>query len=67
MKIFLNDEVQEITDSCNLAQVFEQLRIDLATHCAVALNAHVISRDKFEETPLHEGDELLIIRPTFGG
>ena len=67
MKILLNGEVQEIPDSCNLAQVFQQLRIDVATRCAVALNAHVISRDKFDHPPLQEGDELLIIRPTFGG
>lgn len=67
MKIFLNGEVQEVTSPCNLAQVFQQLRIDVATRCAVALNAHVISRDKFDHTPLQEGDELLIIRPTFGG
>ena len=55
MKILLNGEV------------FQQLRIDLATHCAVAVNAKVIPRDKFAHTPLHEGDELLVIHPTFGG
>ena len=50
-----------------LAEVFQHLRIDLAPHCAVAVNAKVISRDKFAHTPLHKGDELLVIHPTFGG
>ncbi len=67
MKIFLNGEAQQITSPCNLSTVFKQLRIDLASHCAVALNAQVIYRDKFDCTPLNEGDELLVICPTFGG
>ena len=61
MKILLNGEVQQVAPSCTLAEVFQQLRIDLATHCAVAVNAKVIPRDKFAHTPLHEGDELLVI------
>lgn len=67
MKIFLNGEVQQVASSCTLAEVFQQLRIALTTHCAVAVNAQVISRDKFAHTSLHEGDELLVIHPTFGG
>lgn len=67
MKILLNGEVQQVAPSCTLAEVFLHLRIDLATHCAVAVNAKVIPRDKFAHTPLHEGDELLVIHPTFGG
>ncbi len=67
MKIFLDGEVQLVAPSCRLTVVFQQLRIDLATHCAVHVNAQVISRDKFARTPLHEGDELLLIHPTFGG
>ena len=67
MKILLNGEVQQVASSCTLAEVFQQLRIDLATHCAVAVNAQVIPRDKLAHTPLHEGDELLVIHPTFGG
>lgn len=67
MKILLNGEVQQVVPSCTLAEVFQQLRIDLATHCAVAVNAKVIPRDNFAHTPLHEGDELLVIHPTFGG
>lgn len=65
MKILLNGEVQQVAPSCMLAEVFQHLRIDLATHCAVAVNAKVIPRDKFAHTPLHEGDELLVIHPTF--
>ena len=56
MKILLNGEVQQVAPSCMLAEVFQHLRIDLATHCAVAVNAKVIPRDKFAHTPLHEGD-----------
>lgn len=67
MKILLNGEVQQVASSCTLAEVFQQLSIDLATHCAVAVNAQVVSRDKFAHTPLHKGDELLGIHPTFGG
>ena len=67
MKILLNGEVQQVASSCTLAEVFQQLGIDLATHCAVAVNAKVIPRDKFAHTPLREGDELLVIHPTFGG
>ena len=50
-----------------LAKVFQHLRIDLAILCAVAVNAKVISRDKFAHAPLHEGDELLVIHLTLGG
>lgn len=67
MKILLNGEIQQVAPFCTLATVFQELCIDTATHCAVAVNAQVIYRDKFAHTPLHEGDELLVIHPTFGG
>ena len=67
MKILLNGEAKEITGSCNLSQALVELSIDLPTRSAVALNAKVVSRDMFVHTFLSEEDELLIIRPTFGG
>lgn len=67
MKILLNGETKEITASSNLAEFLLELNIELPTRSAVALNAQVISREQFVLTPLMDGDELLIIRPTFGG
>lgn len=65
IKVLLNGEVQQVASSCTLAEVFQQLCIDLATHCAVSVNAKVISRDKFAHTLLHEGDVLLVIHLTW--
>ncbi len=42
MKILLDGEVRLVAPSCTLTDVFQQLRIDLATHCAVAVNVQVI-------------------------
>ncbi len=66
-KILLNGEIQQVAPSCTLATVFQELCIDSATHCAVAVNSQVNSREQFAHTFLHDGDELLAIRPIFGG
>lgn len=67
VKILLNGEIQQVAPSCTLATVFQELCIDSATHCADAVNSQVISREQFAHTFLHNGDELLVIRPTLGG
>ena len=67
MTIFINQQVQEITDNATLsAVVFAQLG-EKQAGIAVAVNQKVIPRAQHLDFILKEGDQILIIKATQGG
>ena len=67
MIVFVNDQPRELESHVNLSQLVGMLGLTDAKGQALALNNRVIPRSKFEETSLHEGDQILIIQATQGG
>lgn len=67
MKIIINGESTELPEPTPLADALCHLGIALPARSALALNGRVISRSDFPQTFLQDGDELLLIRPTYGG
>lgn len=66
-KITINGELAELPAPAPLADALAQLGIALPARSAIALNGRVIPRADLPQTLLQDGDELLLIRPTYGG
>ena len=48
-------------------EALAQLGRELPPRSAVAINAQIIPRPSLDDTQLEEGDDALLILPTFGG
>ena len=67
MKILLNGEPTLLPSPCTLPEALAQLGRELPPHSAVAINAQIITRSALKHTQLQDGDDVLLILPTFGG
>ncbi|WP_455110599.1 sulfur carrier protein ThiS [Porphyromonas sp.] len=67
MQITVNGEPHQFPSPLSLREALDRLGLVLPTHAALALNERVIPRSDLDSTQLQEGDQLLIIKPTFGG
>ena len=67
MRITVNGEPHQLPTPLSLREALDRLGLVLPTHAALALNERVIPRSDLDSTQLQEGDQLLIIKPTFGG
>ena len=67
MQITVNGEPHQLPTPLSLREALYRLGLTLPTHAALALNERVIPRSDLDSTQLQEGDQLLIIKPTFGG
>ncbi|MBF1046588.1 MAG: sulfur carrier protein ThiS [Porphyromonadaceae bacterium] len=67
MQITVNGEPHQLPTPLSLREALDRLGLVLPTHAALALNERVIPRSDLNSTQLQEGDQLLIIKPTFGG
>jgi sulfur carrier protein len=67
MKVEVNGSPHNVEPDATIANLLEQLHIDLERGVAVALNYNVVSKSKFANTALKEGDQLEIIHATAGG
>ncbi len=66
MKIELNNKPYEVKEHSTLATLAEEL--DLAKQgVAIAIDYQVIARAQWAETPLKEGDRLMVVRAVSGG
>jgi sulfur carrier protein len=66
MKIFVNGELKEFEDETNIKTLMEVLGYEKDAGAA-AVNMTFVAIDKYEETLLHEGDEVEILAPVYGG
>lgn len=67
MKIQINGEPTLLPSPCTLTEALAHLGRELPPRSAVAINAQIITRSALEHTPLQDGDDVLLILPTFGG
>ena len=66
MKIFCNDQDQNVTTGLTISQLLEQLKLD-PRQVAVEVNYELIPRVRHAEQVLHEGDRLEIVTLVGGG
>lgn len=67
IKIRIHGEQVELPAPCPFPEALAHLGQELPARAAVALNGRVVPRDSLPTLKLQDGDELLLIRPTFGG
>ena len=65
MEIFINRKPVQ-TSASNLAELASELSLPQAG-VAMALNARMVQRAEWENTPLSEGAEIIIIKAACGG
>ena len=66
MKIFCNDQDQNVTTGLTVSQLLEQLKLD-SRQVAVEVNYELIPRVHHAEQVLQEGDHLEIVTLVGGG
>ncbi len=66
MKITVNGEPKEFDNEMNIMTLMQTLGYEKGVG-AVAVNMTFVASDKYEETMLHNGDEVEILAPVCGG
>ena len=66
MKIIVNGESKEFENEISIKTLMKVLGYDKNVG-AVAVNMTFVASDKYEETILHDGDEVEILAPVCGG
>ena len=67
MKIFLNDEIHEVSEGSTLLSLTQELGRGDLSGWAVAINETVVPKSDLEGTLLSENDRILFIQATQGG
>ncbi len=67
MKLFVNNESIELTESAKISELLGQLSYADKKGIAVAINEAVVPKIKWTEYTLNENDKVLIIQATQGG
>ena len=65
MNIFLNGEPKQV-EAASISQLVLHLKLD-TRKVALEKNREIISRKAYENTPIHEGDEIEIVEFIGGG
>jgi thiamine biosynthesis protein ThiS len=65
MNLTINGETQ-VSSAATLAALVTQLDMK-SDRVAVELNREIVPRDRWEQTPLHDGDRLEIVHFVGGG
>jgi sulfur carrier protein len=66
MKITVNNDLIEINEEITVENLIEFLDFQ-QSHLAVALNNQVVPKTKWQQTFLHENDNIIIIKAVSGG
>lgn len=66
MKLHINGEAREFPGGLNVRGLLDQLGLK-GDRVAVELNLEIVSRERWESTPLQEGDRLEIVHFVGGG
>lgn len=66
IRLTVNDEVLELAEPASVASLLDHL--DLGDRrIAVELNGEIVPRSRYAQTPLSEGDVLLVVQAIGGG
>ena len=66
MQVFVNGEAKDYTNVTTLSQLITELGMK-GDRVAVELNRDIVPRAQWDETQLHEGDQLEIVHFVGGG
>ncbi|RUM74125.1 MAG: thiamine biosynthesis protein ThiS [Sulfurovum sp.] len=66
MQVSINGEPKTLPDGCSVKEMLQLLRFD-DEWLGVAVNMEFVSKEKFEETILKEGDMVDVLAPMSGG
>jgi sulfur carrier protein len=66
MEVIVNGEPKIFDNKINIQTLMEALGYEKGVG-AVAINMTFVASDKYEETILHDGDEVEILAPVCGG
>ena len=66
MHLFVNGEAKDYANVTTLSQLIAELGIK-GDRVAVELNREIVTRAQWDETELHEGDQLEIVHFVGGG
>jgi sulfur carrier protein len=68
MNVYINGEPRKVSDVTTVSELLRDLGVDCATPgVAVAVNAGVVTRQRWPDTRLADGDKIEVIRATQGG
>ncbi len=67
MKVFVNNEPQEISSETSLFSILSELNLSDARGIAVAVNDEIVFKQNWASHSLQENDKLTVIRATQGG
>jgi len=67
MNINLNGKASEIKSGSSLMSLIDELGLTGRKAIAIALNGEVLTREKYKEIILNEGDSLEVVRAIGGG
>lgn len=67
MKVFINNEENNLAAETTVNSLLEQLKIEAKKGVAIAINNKVISKNKWPKHSIHENDKITIIKATQGG
>jgi thiamine biosynthesis protein ThiS len=66
MELVINGERREFPDDATVAAVLEHFAVD-AARAVVELNREIVPREKYDATPVAEGDVLELVEIVGGG
>ncbi|HAT21353.1 MAG: sulfur carrier protein ThiS [Dehalococcoidia bacterium] len=67
MNINLNGKASEIKSGSSLMSLIDELGLTGRKAIAIALNGEVLTRERYKEIILNEGDSLEVVRAIGGG
>tara|TARA_B100000749_G_scaffold280079_1_gene274703 strand:+ start:733 stop:939 length:207 start_codon:yes stop_codon:yes gene_type:complete len=67
MNINLNGKTSEIKSGSSLMSLIDELGLTGRKAIAIALNGEVLTRERYKEIILNEGDSLEVVRAIGGG
>ena len=67
MNLNLNGKTSEIKSGLSLTSLIDELGLTGRKAIAIALNGEVLTRERYKEIILNEGDSLEVVRAIGGG
>lgn len=65
MKVNINNQATE-TQAGNVYELAQELHLP-PTGCAIAISNEMVGRDEWASTPIHEGDDIIVVKAFCGG
>lgn len=67
MEITINQKLHQVTDNCTIAEMLNTILSGEARGIAVSVNQTIVTKSKWIDHILKDGDRILLIKATQGG